>query len=61
MRIAAHVRQEKDDHPERFCPDKRCLWRISTQRGEFKPCPKHMRPSASVNGPEVESKHTGGA
>lgn len=32
---------EKDSHPERFCPDRRCLWRVVRFRG-FAPCPKHM-------------------
>ncbi len=41
MRIAAQVRMEKERHPERFCPDTQCLWRIETREG-FKPCPKHQ-------------------
>ena len=42
MRIAAKVHLEKDKYPERFCPDKQCLWRVWTRSGA-KPCPKHMR------------------
>lgn len=43
MRIAAKVRLEKEAHPARFCPDKRCLWRIR-RADDWKvlsPCPKH--------------------
>lgn len=42
MRVAAKVRQEKDAHPERFCANRRCLWRIQRQDGD-QPCPKHSR------------------
>jgi hypothetical protein len=34
--IAASVAREKEAHPERFCPVKRCLWRTG---GGF--CPRH--------------------
>ena len=40
MRIAAKVRLEKEKNPERFCADKRCLWRVQTRTGP-RPCPKH--------------------
>jgi hypothetical protein len=40
MSIAAKVREQKERHPERFCTDPRCLWRVETRDG-FKPCPKH--------------------
>lgn len=46
MRIAAKVRLEKERYPERFCADKRCLWRVVHWRGvtvkRITPCPKHM-------------------
>lgn len=44
---AAKVRQEKEAHPERFCPDKRCLWRVQRMGGDW-PCPKHMAQRGSV-------------
>lgn len=37
---AAKVRAEKDAHPERFCTNPRCLWRVTTREGA-KPCPRH--------------------
>jgi len=40
MRVAAKVRREKDAHPERFCRNAQCLWRVVTRNGD-KPCPKH--------------------
>ena len=39
--VAARVRQNKEANPERYCSDKRCLWRLSS--GE---CPKHGGPVA---------------
>jgi hypothetical protein len=45
MNTAAKVRHEKEQYPERFCPDKRCLWRIWTREGA-KPCPKHSDTTA---------------
>lgn len=33
---AAKVREEKEEHPERFCADKKCLWRTDEQY-----CPRH--------------------
>ncbi len=38
MNPAARRREEKEKHPERFCP--RCLFRTSTRAG-YRPCPKH--------------------
>lgn len=40
MNPAQHTRLEKESHPERFCVNKRCLWREETQLGLY-PCPKH--------------------
>ncbi len=37
---AAKVRQEKEDHPSRFCPSRGCLWRIQTRRGP-RACDRH--------------------
>lgn len=41
MNTAAKVREEKYEHPERFCPDPRCLWRVVHRLGKDTPCPKH--------------------
>ncbi len=38
--VAARVAEQKRKHPERFCPDKRCLWRVVTRQGP-NPCRKH--------------------
>lgn len=39
--VAAKVRQEKEKFPHRFCPDKKCLFRIDRMSGAI-PCPKHQ-------------------
>lgn len=45
--VAAKVRADKEEHPERYCSEPRCLWRIQkrdsrTARGWISdPCPKH--------------------
>jgi hypothetical protein len=38
--VAARVRLEKEQYPNRFCTQLGCLWRTQTRSG-FKPCPKH--------------------
>lgn len=38
--VAKSVRLEKEAHPERFCKDSKCLWRVPTREGD-QPCPKH--------------------
>ena len=46
MSPAARERQRKERGPEKFCPDHRCLWRLSSGR-----CPKHApRPDVRVEG-----------
>ena len=35
---AKQVRLRKERHPEKFCPDARCLWTLKSG-----PCPKHGR------------------
>jgi hypothetical protein len=40
MRIAERCREEKERHPERFCPERRCLWRVVTRAG-INPCLYH--------------------
>ena len=35
-RIAATVARSKEQHPERYCPERRCLWRTG---GGY--CPRH--------------------
>lgn len=42
MNVAASVRAMKDEHPEMFCGDKRCLWRVVHRDGRVTPCPKHV-------------------
>ncbi len=55
MRIAAKVRLEKEQHPERFCTDARCLWRVQHPGRPDTPCPKH--PTKRVSPPsELESR-----
>ena len=36
--VAKKVRLHKEEHPERYCPNSKCLWRLSSGN-----CPKHMR------------------
>jgi hypothetical protein len=38
--VAKSVRENKEQHPEFYCPDPRCLWRTN-KRGTFVACPKH--------------------
>lgn len=45
MRIAARVRLDKENHPEFFCGDPRCLWRTGGLRGT--PCQKHPELAAA--------------
>lgn len=40
MNTAAKVRKDKEAHPERYCRDPRCLWRVVTFQG-INPCRKH--------------------
>lgn len=40
MNTAAQVAQTKENHPERFCPKPRCLWRTG---GGY--CPRHIAPA----------------
>jgi hypothetical protein len=39
--VAAKIRAEKEAHPERFCPNRKCLWRIVTAQGP-NPCRNHQ-------------------
>lgn len=41
MNVAAKVREEKEQHPERFCNARVCLWRVRHLDGRETPCPKH--------------------
>lgn len=38
----AELRAEKKNHPERFCPDPQCVYRVDRISG-FLPCPNHQR------------------
>jgi len=44
--VAEKIRREKDEHPERFCHDPRCLWRVVRRAAAPKPCPRHSAPSS---------------
>lgn len=39
---AKSVRLQKEQHPERYCTNPRCLWRTE-KNNRFDPCPRHMR------------------
>lgn len=47
MHPAMAARLNKEAHPERFCPDERCLWRLSSG-----PCPKHQGGPHTLPWPE---------
>ena len=38
--VAASERKNKEAHPELYCSNKRCLWRIVTSKGS-NPCRNH--------------------
>lgn len=44
--VARSVREDKEKHPEKYCRNPRCLWRVETREGR-KPCPKHPARDAS--------------
>jgi predicted Zn-ribbon and HTH transcriptional regulator len=41
MNPAQKCREEKELHPERFCPVRGCLWRVRHRDGRETPCQKH--------------------
>lgn len=43
--VAAKVRADKAAHPERYCPNPRCLWRL--RAGEA--CPRHPAPTRACS------------
>lgn len=45
--VAARERRAKEEHPELFCADRRCLWRVVRGDGSANPCRKHPAPAAS--------------
>lgn len=53
MNPAARSREEKEKHPERFCPDARCLWRVETRSGT-RPCLKHMTTPSDALGADIK-------
>jgi hypothetical protein len=57
MNTAQKFRLEKEAHPERFCKDPRCLWRVETFLGR-RLCPKHRVPDHPVRQEETLMKHT---
>ena len=52
MSIQAKVGIDKQEHPERYCPERGCLWRIQTRDG-YSPCGRHaptsVRAMAKLN------------
>jgi len=40
--VAKKVRLDKERHPEDYCTDPTCLWRVRSKVHGDKPCPKHM-------------------
>lgn len=58
MNVNAKVAQNKAQHPERYCPAPRCLWRtakldhatqtFSYPNGRYCPRHKHLAPSAAA-------------
>lgn len=47
MNPAAKTRERKEAHPEDYCADARCLWRVHHIDGRVTPCPKHPTPTAA--------------
>lgn len=45
MNVQARVALEKEAHPERFCPERRCLWR---SYGALCPRHHHLAPSEAA-------------
>lgn len=45
--VAAKVRRAKEAHPERYCANRVCLWRIVDRDGNPTPCPNHMAAPAN--------------
>jgi hypothetical protein len=54
-RIQTRVALDKRDHPERYCPNARCLWRT----GDGSYCPRHGR-AVVVADVTAESETDGG-
>lgn len=48
--VAAQVAKHKQEHPERYCPVKNCLWRSGG-----KLCPKHQHLKGHVK--ELENEN----
>lgn len=43
--VAAQIRQRKEAHPEQFCSNSKCLWRIKDGYGkDLEPCKNHPLP-----------------
>lgn len=49
MSTAAKVRVEKEAHPERFCYNAKCLWRVIHRDGRVTHCPKHVDQRAELH------------
>lgn len=48
MNVAAECRKEKEAHPERYCANRRCLWRLVDHKGNSNPCRNHLVATAEV-------------
>jgi len=66
MNIQTKVAIDKQKHPERFCPEPRCLWRTAKLNHETQAhegsghCPRH-RPASDIGGVEADSNSTSGS
>lgn len=41
MNPAARTREHKQVHPEQYCHERACLWRVLHRDGSVTPCPRH--------------------
>ncbi len=48
--VAAKVRKSKEEHPERYCRDAKCLFRLKPEHN-LGWCPKHQ-PRGFYDGPD---------
>lgn len=48
--VAKKARLDKERHPEDYCVNPTCLWRVVTKTGPPRPCPKHTPSSFRKEG-----------
>ena len=53
--VAAKVRADKEQHPEKYCPAPSCLWRVVTRYG-LNPCKKHPQSSTVAQHDQEHSR-----